>query len=105
MRNDAADNLLGALLVAGHFIIPEVTVYFNDKLYRGNRVSKVSSTKLEAFYTPNLIPLGSFNVSFKLQWDKILHVPDKTKALTVFNQLETSISYLVISPFLDIKLI
>jgi lysophospholipase len=75
LRNDAQDNLLGALLVAGHFVIPEVTVYFNDKLYRGNRVSKVSSNKLEAFNTPNIHPLGNFNVSFELHWDKILHVP------------------------------
>lgn len=42
LRNDAVDNLLGSLLVAGPFLIPEVVIYFSNKLYRGNRVSKVS---------------------------------------------------------------
>lgn len=40
MKNDAVDNLLGSLLVAGHFVVPEVSVYFANKLLRGNRATK-----------------------------------------------------------------
>jgi lysophospholipase len=36
-RNDAFDNLMGSILIAGHFIIPEVCIYFRDRLMRGNR--------------------------------------------------------------------
>ncbi|KAF5389825.1 hypothetical protein D9757_003583 [Collybiopsis confluens] len=57
LRNDATDNLMGALMIAGHYIIPEVCLYFNHMLYRGNRVSKVSSYDLNAFDSPNFPPL------------------------------------------------
>ena len=40
-RSDGRDNLVGALIIAGNFCIPEVTVYFNHKLMRGNRTIKV----------------------------------------------------------------
>ena len=49
LRNDAIDNLLGSLIVAGTFLIPEVVIYFNNKILRGNRATKDSSTKLAAF--------------------------------------------------------
>ena len=32
LRNDAVDNLLGALILAGHYAIPEVCLYFRNKL-------------------------------------------------------------------------
>ena len=34
---------VGALIMAGNFSIPEVTVYFNHKLLRGNRTVKVTA--------------------------------------------------------------
>ena len=42
-RSDGRDNLVGALIMAGNFSIPEVTVYFNHKLLRGNRTVKVTA--------------------------------------------------------------
>ena len=41
-RSDGRDNFLGALILAGSYVIPEVTVYFGHKLFRGNRITKVS---------------------------------------------------------------
>ena len=72
LRNDAVDNLLGSLLVAGPFLIPEVVIYFSNKLYRGNRVSKVSCDQLAAFNSPNYDPLANFGVTFDVKWDNIL---------------------------------
>ena len=43
VRTDAIDNLLGALTIAGHFTIPEVGLFFDNKLFRGNRCSKVNA--------------------------------------------------------------
>lgn len=37
LHNDATDNLLGSLLIAGHYMVPEVCLFFNHKLFRGNR--------------------------------------------------------------------
>ena len=36
-RNDGEANVLGALTIAGHYVIPEVCLYFDNKLMRGNR--------------------------------------------------------------------
>ena len=40
-RNDGVANLLASLAVAGHFDIPEVTLFFGSRLIRGCRASKV----------------------------------------------------------------
>ena len=45
-RSDGRDNFLGALILAGLYVIPEVTVYFGHKLFRGNRITKVRIEKL-----------------------------------------------------------
>ena len=41
LRNDGQSNLQGALIIASHFVIPEVTLFFDNKLLRGNRATKV----------------------------------------------------------------
>ena len=61
LQNDATDNLLGSLIIAGHFMIPEVCLFFNHKLFRGNRTTKVSSSDFDAFASPNLPPLATIN--------------------------------------------
>ncbi len=58
LRNDAVDNFLGSLILAGGYVIPEVGLYFAHTLYRGNRTRKVSSLEFEAFQSPNMEPLG-----------------------------------------------
>ena len=72
LRNDAVDNLLGALLVAGPYLIPEVVIFFGNRLLRGNRASKECSTYIQAFNSPNFEPLARFGVHFDVLWDKIL---------------------------------
>ncbi|XP_027743280.1 60 kDa lysophospholipase [Empidonax traillii] len=62
LQNDGRDNLLGALLMAGQFVIPEVCLYFYNKLYRGNRVTKVDAGSFNAFSSPNLPPLANAEV-------------------------------------------
>ena len=43
IRNDATNNLLGALTIAGNCNIPEVGLFFRSRLYRGNRTQKVDT--------------------------------------------------------------
>ena len=66
LKNDAVDNLLGSLLVAGHYNIPEVTIFFHNKLLRGNRTTKESTNEMEAFNSPNLAPLALMGVNFEI---------------------------------------
>nr|XP_033967409.1 60 kDa lysophospholipase isoform X2 [Pseudochaenichthys georgianus] len=71
MRNDGRANLLGALLIAGHFVIPEVCLYFYNNLYRGNRSTKVDAGSFKAFSSPNLAPLACAEVDIIINWDTV----------------------------------
>ncbi|KAJ7775126.1 L-asparaginase [Mycena metata] len=72
LRNDAVDNLMGALTIAGNFIIPECCLYFNHTLFRGNRVSKISSYDLGAFQSPNFPPLVNVGIDIVVNWNDVI---------------------------------
>ncbi|KAG0164218.1 hypothetical protein DFQ28_000912 [Apophysomyces sp. BC1034] len=72
VRNDAVENLLGALTIAGHFVIPEVCLYFGQKLYRGNRTSKISAVDFDAFDSPNLPSLVDVGINIDVKWPIVL---------------------------------
>ena len=61
-RSDAKENLLNSLIIAGNYSIPEVTILFNNKLFRGNRTSKISASNLDAFDSPNMSPLVNIGI-------------------------------------------
>ncbi|EHJ84294.1 L-asparaginase [Salmonella enterica subsp. enterica serovar Baildon str. R6-199] len=50
-------NLLNALYVAANYPINEVTLFFNNRLFRGNRTTKAHADGFDAFASPNLPPL------------------------------------------------
>lgn len=58
LQSDAVDNLLGSLIIAGTFRIPEVGLFFHHTLFRGNRSRKISAFSFEAFASPNCEPLA-----------------------------------------------
>ncbi|KAF8965293.1 asparaginase-domain-containing protein [Flammula alnicola] len=72
LRNDAVDNLMGALTIAGHYIIPECCLYFNHTLFRGNRVTKMSSYDLSAFNSPNFPPLVNVGIDIIVNWNNVI---------------------------------
>jgi L-asparaginase type I len=69
LRNDALDNLLGALGIAGHYPIPEVGLFFHHRLLRGNRATKVDAGGLDAFASPNLPPLVDIGIDVDVNWE------------------------------------
>lgn len=50
--SDAPANLVGAIVAAGTLPVPEVCVYFDTKLLRGNRSSKVDANRFAGFDSP-----------------------------------------------------
>ncbi|PIE23623.1 MAG: L-asparaginase 1 [Neptuniibacter caesariensis] len=66
LRNDALDNLITALILAAFHPVNEVCVYFNGRLLRGNRSSKVKATGLDAFDSPNYPWLGQIGLHIEL---------------------------------------
>jgi len=81
-RSDGRDNITGALIIAGNHCIPEVCVYFNHKLMRGNRTIKVSAGSLHAFESPNLPPLASVGINISVD-TRSLWKPSKIATLNV----------------------
>ncbi|SHG86159.1 asparaginase [Ferrimonas marina] len=57
LRSDGQQNLLNALYLAANYPIPEVCLFFNNVLLRGNRATKVHADGFAAFDSPNLPPL------------------------------------------------
>uniref|UniRef100_A0A8C2XJU3 asparaginase n=1 Tax=Cyclopterus lumpus TaxID=8103 RepID=A0A8C2XJU3_CYCLU len=97
MRNDGRDNLLGALLIAGQFVIPEVCLYFYNKLYRGNRVTKVDAGSFNAFSSPNLAPLAVAEVDITINWDTVWRA-NTTAKFQVSTELNRNVGLLRLFP-------
>ena len=80
LHTDATDNLLGALIIAGHHPIPEVCVFFHESLFRGNRATKVSAGDFDAFASPNLSPLATVSATgVNVNWHIVLPPPPPTE--------------------------
>ncbi|KAL9620267.1 MAG: hypothetical protein Q9160_005166 [Pyrenula sp. 1 TL-2023] len=81
-KNDALENLIDAIDIAGHFVIPEVCLLFDSHLYRGNRCSKVSANAFNAFGSPNLPPLAKITaMDTEVAWDLVC----RSKSLEKFS--------------------
>ncbi|XP_078724153.1 60 kDa lysophospholipase isoform X1 [Lampetra fluviatilis] len=97
MRSDGRDNLLGALLFAGHFVIPEVGLYFHHKLYRGCRVTKVDAGSFKAFQSPNMPPLGNAQVDMKVTWEEVWR-SNTTRPFRVHTNMNRNVGLLRLFP-------
>ncbi|MGE0786063.1 MAG: type I asparaginase [Sandaracinaceae bacterium] len=96
LRNDAIDNLLGALGLAGHYAIPEVGLFFYNKLLRGCRATKTDAVGLDAFYSPNLPPLAELAIDVNVRWDLVRSRP--TAPLVVHRGLNPHVAALRLYP-------
>ena len=71
LRTDAKENLITAIQIAslqekGKPSIQEVCLYFEYKLYRGNRTTKISAEHFNAFSSPNFPDLAESGVHLKI---------------------------------------
>ncbi|AWB57770.1 asparaginase [Colwellia sp. Arc7-D] len=71
LRSDGQENLLNSLYIAANYPINEVGLYFNNKLFRGNRSIKAYADGFNAFDSPNLPPLLEAGINIKLIEGKI----------------------------------
>ncbi len=81
MRTDAKDNLISSLILAANYDIPEVGLYFHNKLYRGNRARKVDANGFHAFQSPNFPAI--VDVGAKISVREELLLKDESKKLRV----------------------
>lgn len=75
LRSDGQQNLLNSLYVAANYPVNEVTLFFNNTLYRGNRTTKAHADGFDAFASPNLTPLLEAGIHIRR-----LHTPAAPQA-------------------------
>ncbi len=115
IRSDARPNLITAIEIAsrkknGRAVVPEVSIYFDYQLLRGNRSRKVRSSQFGAFESENYPLLAKIGISIDFNYpvirkpprnaDLVLH--DRYDANVVVLKLFPSISPVVIQSVLSI---
>ncbi|MCM2300991.1 MAG: asparaginase [Flavobacteriaceae bacterium] len=102
LRTDAKENLITSIQIAssqidGKPIISEVCLYFEYKLYRANRTTKINSEHFEAFTSPNYPALAESGVHLKFNNDLLLK-PINNDKLIVRKELNNNITIIKIFP-------
>ncbi|MQP51317.1 MULTISPECIES: asparaginase [unclassified Flavobacterium] len=102
LRTDAKENLITAIQVASlqnknKPVIQEVCLYFEYKLYRGNRTTKISAEHFNAFTSPNFPELAESGVHLKVNNDIILKKKSAQK-LKVHTNFDDNVAILKIFP-------
>lgn len=97
IRTDAKRNLITAIeIAAGSPVVPEVCIYFNNCLFRGNRAEKYTSSMFDAFQSLNCPPLATVGVQVEYNLDLIADI--HKRKLKVHTGLETHIGLVRIFP-------
>lgn len=101
-RSDARENLITAIEIAaakenGKPIVPEVAIFFDYELLRGNRSKKVESMQFDAFDSGNYPALAKAGVKIDFNRSAILSV-DSEKSLSVRKKFDSSIALIKLYP-------
>jgi L-asparaginase len=109
LRTDAKENLITSIQIASLIeknqpVIQEVGVYFEYKLYRANRTTKINAEHFEAFDSPNYPPLIISGVNLFVNYDFLLK-PKKNKKLVVHKIFEPNVLLVKLFPGINEKMI
>lgn len=105
LRTDAKENLITSIQIAGlkrngKTIINEVGLYFEYKLYRANRTTKINAEHFEAFASLNYTALAESGVNLKINEAALLPV-NRRKKLVVHKDLEDAILIIKVFPAIN----
>ncbi|PNF24025.1 L-asparaginase [Cryptotermes secundus] len=101
-RSDGRDNILGALVLAGNYVIPEVTVFFRNNLFRGNRTMKKSTDAFFAFDSPNMPPIAKIGINIEVNAQAIFR-PSTIEKFRVHPTLNPNVGLLRLFPNITIQ--
>ncbi|WP_035804120.1 asparaginase [Lunatimonas lonarensis] len=109
MRSDARENLMTSLEIAiskrnGQPIVPEVCIFFNHMLLRGNRAKKVQSIHFDAFESENYPPLAESGIVIDYNFTAIKR-PSDSKELRYLNRINNQVMVLKLFPGITEKVI
>lgn len=110
LRTDAKENLITALEIAadkdaiGNPIVPEVCIFFQNDLLRGNRATKVNADNFNAFKSYNYPFLGKSGI--QIRYDrKVINRPDFDKKTIFHYRLDRRIASLKLFPGIDKRVV
>lgn len=103
IRTDGRENIISAIEIASNneVVIPEVCIFFDNKLYRGNRTTKINSEYFEAFYSGNYPSLAK--VGINITYKDHLICPQSQGRTKFYKQLCDDIVIIKIHPALKEK--
>jgi L-asparaginase len=107
LRTDAKENLITSIQLAalqhkGNPRIGEVCLYFEYKLYRANRTTKINAQHFQAFASLNYPPLAESGVELSINEESLL-VPNRRKKFNVFKELGKGVVLLKMFPGMDAR--
>jgi L-asparaginase len=102
LRTDAKENLITAIQIAsmkvkGKPVLQEVGLYFEYKLYRGNRTTKINAEHFNAFTSPNYPALAESGVHLNVNATAVLQ-KQSNKKLVVHKNLNDHVVIIKIFP-------
>jgi len=108
IRTDAKENLMTAIEIANskkheRARVPEVCIYFDYKLFRGNRSFKYNSSKFEAFRSPNYPILAESGVHLRFSVNDIRQPSDSP--MIVHKNLVSDVAVLKLYPGISPKVV
>ncbi|MCF8380321.1 MAG: asparaginase [Bacteroidales bacterium] len=102
LRTDGKENIITAIEIAaardkGKAIVPEVCIYFENKLYRGNRTTKINAENFKAFQSANYPALAEVGIDIKYNREAILPT-NNNLALELSTEFDNHIAILKLFP-------
>lgn len=110
LRTDAKENLISALEIASHHendkpVVTEVCVFFQNRLYRGNRTTKSNAEEFKAFQSFNYPLLADSGVHIKYNYNSIGIPHKKLGRFKAYSAINTDVVILKIFPGMNEKLV
>lgn len=102
LRTDAKENLITSIQIAamqkrGRPVVREVGLYFEYKLYRGNRTTKINAEHFSAFESLNYPYLAESGVYLNVNYDA-LYKPNTRKKIKIHKKFDTNIALVKLFP-------
>ncbi len=110
LRTDAKENLITSIQIAalqenGRPVIQEVGLYFEYKLYRGNRTTKINAEHFEAFASLNYPPLVESGVHLKVDYSSLWRPKEADRLLLVQQKMDTNVAVLKLFPGISLAVL